>query len=371
MKKIGVVSVGRSDFGLLYPLIKTLNKNKKFKTLLFAGGGHFSKFSGTTKNEIINKKLRIDYKINCSVEDDSKSSVNKSISKAIDQFSRHFKKSNIEFVVLLGDRYEMLGAALSARNLGLKIFHIGGGCTTLGALDNMYRHNISIMSDYHFVDLKEYKNKLIKFGINKNKIFTIGSFGAANVLDAKSNDKKELFNNLKIGNNKKIILFTYHPTTAMIKNDINFIKTVLEYLKITDYQTIISNPNEDFSRNQITKLFKKYKNIKNFKFYKNLGHENYASLLQNSNLMIGNSSSGILEAASFNLPVLNLGLRQKGRIASKNVFNIENFNKERIENKINYLIKLKNKRYKIKNIYYKKNTYNICAKLITKIILSP
>ncbi len=366
MKKIGIVTVGRSDFGLLYPLISNLKKNKKIKTFLFAGGGHFSKFSGTTKNEINNKNLIIDYKINCSLKDDSKSSINLSLSKAIEQFSKHFKDSKIEFVVLLGDRYEMLGAAISARNLGLTIFHIGGGCTTLGALDDMYRHNISIMSDYHFVDLPEYKKKLINFGIKKNNIFTIGSFGATNVLEAKTKNKEELLKELKIEINKKIVLFTYHPTTAMIKNDLDFIKTVFNYLKLSDYQTIISNPNEDFSRNQISKLFKRYINIKNFKFFKNLGHEYYASLLKNADLMIGNSSSGILEAASFNLPVLNLGIRQKGRLASKNVFNIENYNKKTIEKKINYLINLKENGYKTNNIYLKKNTYKLCCKIITE-----
>ncbi len=370
MRKIGVVTVGRSDFGLLYPLISSLKKNKKIKTFLFAGGGHFSKFSGNTEIEINKHNLNIDYKINCSTKDDSKNSTNVSLSRAIYQFAKHFKYSKIDYVILLGDRYEMLGAAISARNLGLKIFHIGGGCSTLGALDDMYRHSISIMSDYHFVDLPEYKNKLKKFGIKTNKIFTIGSFGAANVTGLKHTNKKDLFHEFNISHHKKIILFTYHPTTKMIKNDSNFVNTVLNYLKKQDYQIIISNPNEDFNRNKISELFKKYKKIKTFKFYKNLGHENYASFLRNADLMIGNSSSGILEAASFNLPVLNLGIRQKGRIASKNVFNIEKFNKKQIEKKINDLINLKSKGFKSNNIYFKKNTYKRCYKIIISKIFS-
>ena len=206
MKKIGVVSVGRSDFGLLYPLIKELQKNNHLSLKFFAAAGHYSKFSGETVNEITKKGVKVDYKIKCSINDDSKNSTNLIFARAIKLFSLSFIKSKIQSIILFGDRFEMLAAAIAARNIGLQIFHIVVD-TTLGALDNMYRHNISILSDYHFVDLIRYKEHLYNFGIGFKKIFVVGSFGAASLNQIPKLNFSQLKNKLNFNLSK--IYFIY------------------------------------------------------------------------------------------------------------------------------------------------------------------
>ena len=365
MKKLGVVTVGRSDFGLLYPLIKEINKYKSFKTLLFAAGGHFSNFSGYTNKEITDKNLKINFKIKCSVNDDSRHGVNLSISKAIKLFSKYFFISKLNAIILLGDRYELLAAALAAKNLGIKIFHIGGGCTTQGALDNIYRYNISLLSDIHFVDLNEFKTKLINYGINPKNIFVVGAFGASSMKMTKTktlNNFKKSFD-FELSNN--FVIFTYHPTTNYINDDENFIKSSLDFFLNKNIQVIITNPNEDFNKKRIKAIYKKYLTKKNYLFIQNLGHEKYANLLKHAKIMIGNSSSGILEAATFNLPVINLGKRQKGRVSSNNTIHIEKYDKNLIFYHIKYFINLDQNKRKFFNIYYKKNTFK---KTATKIL---
>lgn len=370
MKKIGIVSVGRSDFGLIFHLIKQLKKSSKFKTLLFAAAGHYSSFSGNTINEISNKGIKIDYEIKCSNDDDSKNSTNISMSKAIKLFSENFLKSNIESIILFGDRYEMYAAAIAARNIDLKIFHIGGGCTTLGALDNMYRHNISILSDYHFVDLIDYKKKLCNFGIKSRDVYVVGSFGAASLDLTPKFSYEELKKKLNFELHSKYVIFTYHSTTIDTSNDNKFIKVVLDYFKNKNYQVIITNPNEDFNRKSITQLYNKYLSINNFVMVKNLGHEKYGNLLRYAQIMIGNSSSGIIEAESFNLPVVNLGKRQKGRICANNVLHVEDYNKSKIISKLNYILNKKKSKKYLQKIYFKRNTFLNTKKIIIKKLLN-
>ena len=370
MKKIGVVSVGRSDFGLLFPLINELKKNNHLSIKFFAAAGHYSKFSGETVNEITKKGIKVDYKIKCSINDDSKNSTNLIFARAIKLFSLSFVKSKIQSIILFGDRFEMLAAAIAARNNGLQIFHIGGGCTTLGALDNMYRHNISILSDYHFVDLIRHKENLYNFGIDSKKIFVVGSFGAASLNQIPKLNFSELKNKLNFNLSKKFILYTYHSTTMNTSEDKNFIKTTLDYFINKEYQVIITNPNEDFNRKSITKIYKKYLYYKNFILVKNFGHDNYANLLRHASVMVGNSSSGIIEAETFNLPVINLGKRQKGRVCSKNVIHIENFNKSIIFSKLDNVLNRKKLKNDSNKLYFKKNTFKRISNIIYKKIIS-
>lgn len=370
MKKIGIVSVGRSDFGLLYPLIKELKKNNHLSLKFFAAAGHYSKFSGETVNEITKKGVNVDYKIKCSINDDSKNSTNLIFAKAVKLFSLSFIKSKIQSVILFGDRFEMLAAAIAARNIGLQIFHIGGGCTTLGALDNMYRHNISILSDYHFVDLISYKEHLYNLGIDSKNIFVVGSFGAASLNLIPKLNFLQLKNKLHFNLSKKFILYTYHSTTMNTSEDNSFIKSSLDYFINKKYQVIISNPNEDFNRKSITKIYKKYLNYKNFISVKNFGHDNYANMLRHASAMVGNSSSGIIEAETFNLPVINLGKRQKGRVCSKNVMHIENYNKSIIFSELDNILNNKKLNNDFNKLYFKKNTFKKVSDTICKKIIS-
>lgn len=370
MKKIGIVSVGRSDFGLIYPLIKELEINNNLSLKLFAAAGHYSKFSGETVNEIHNKGVKVDYKIKCSISDDSKNSTNFIFARAIKLFALNFIKSKIQSVILFGDRFEMLAAAIAARNIGLQIFHIGGGCITLGALDNMYRHNISILSDYHFVDLIGFKENLSNFGIPKKKIFVVGSFGSASINLIPKLNFSQLNNELHFNLSKKFILYTYHSTTMNTSEDYNFIKYSLDYFVNKKYQVIITNPNEDFNRKSITKIYKKYLKHNNFILVKNFGHDKYANMLRHASAMVGNSSSGIIEAETFNLPVINLGKRQKGRVCSKNVIHIENFNKSVIFSKLDNILYKKKFKNDFKKMYFKKNTFKKTSSIIYEKITS-
>tara|TARA_B100000700_G_C14511661_1_gene608922 strand:- start:8 stop:631 length:624 start_codon:yes stop_codon:yes gene_type:complete len=205
-------------------------------------------------------------------------------------------------------------------------------------------------------------------GIKSSSIFKTGSLGAINVKNVKKKSIKLIEKELRIKLTKKIILFTYHTTTLHTKDDISFVYSCLNYFKNSEkFQLIISNPNEDHSRKNITTVYNKFKKCKNFIFVKNLGYENYANLLNYANIMIGNSSSGIIEAASYNLPVLNLGKRQKGRLTSKNVINLENFNEKKLNKKLDFVTNNNFKIKKIKNIYLNSKSYSKIAKKISKL----
>jgi len=357
--KIGLITVNRSDFGIQKELIKKLTNHKKIDLHLIVTGSHFQKKYGNTIKEIKNEKIRIRHSYKIDFESDNNVAVNKYICKYINFFGNIFKKKNFDNIIILGDRYEMLAAAVSCRIFNINISHIHGGETTFGAQDEYFRHAISKLSNFHFVSLNQHKMRLVKMGENPNNIIISGAPSLENIKDINLINRNELEKYLKIKFRNFNFLLTFHPETLNPKNNIKDLNLILKTIsKLKDCFFIITSPAPDINSLKMMRLFNK--KIENIKFIKSLGRERYFSLLKISDGVIGNSSSGIIEAASFNKYVVNIGARQQGRFQSNNVLNCR-CSKIELVNSIKKLQKLNklNKNKKIKNIYFKKNSSKI------------
>ena len=271
---------------------------------------------------------------------------------------------------MLGDRYEMLIAAISALINRIKIVHIHGGEVTMGAYDDAIRHSISKMSSIHFVTHETYKKRLIQLGENKKYIFNCGGLGAYNIRNTRVLDRINLEKNLKIKFQEKIFLITLHSTTLEKSSTERNLKELMMALsKFPSVTKIFTFNNADSDSNSIYPIYKKFlKKNNNSYVIKSLGRLNYLSILSHCNLILGNSSSGILEAPSYKIPTINIGTRQKGRVMPYSILNCNFLHKEIIK-KIHYSQskKFQNKLNKVKNPLEKKNTIEIIINNLSKI----
>ena len=372
MKKIAIFSAARSDFGILKNLIINLEKNKKFDLNLIINSAHISSKFGETVNEIkeinIKKKIYLKFKYKAS---NPKNIINyfNNITKGISKF---IEKKKPEAFIIMGDRYEMLACAFSCLQYQIPIIHLCGGSITLGSLDNIYRDNISKMANLHLVESKFHKMRLNEIGIKKN-IHIVGAPALENLELVKKNSLSTIINNfkLKIDKNKKIIIACFHPETNISLSDNTYnLKKFLFFLKKRSENIIFTYPNADSGFNEYIKLIKlNLIKKKNCSIVKNLGIRNYYSLLQKSHVLIGNSSSGIIESASFKIPVINIGNRQKNRFYNENVIH-SNFNINQLNEAFDIINSkdFKNKLKKLKNFYYQKKCSKKSIDLIYKLL---
>jgi GDP/UDP-N,N'-diacetylbacillosamine 2-epimerase (hydrolysing) len=323
MKKICFVTGSRADYGLLSHLMKSVEKDKNLKLQVIVTGSHLSKKFGNTKKEIENDKIKIDKKIDILSKNDSPIDILKNTSIAIKKISLAINQLKPELVILLGDRYEIFSAAISAYFMRIPIAHFHGGEVTEGAIDESIRHSISKMASLHLVSSLLHKKRLIQLGENKMNIHNVGALGIDVIKNTKLISKELLGRKLKIKFQKKIIVITFHPVTLennTSEEQINEIFKSFKNIKNTTY--IFTLPNADMYGNIIIKLIETFcKKYKNAFYYKSLGKTNFYSLINISNLFMGNSSSGIIEVPYFKKPIINIGDRQKGRLQSKTIIN--------------------------------------------------
>jgi GDP/UDP-N,N'-diacetylbacillosamine 2-epimerase (hydrolysing) len=367
--KILVFTTNRSDYGLLKNLIIKLKKNKKIDLKLLVSGSHLIKNYGNTIKEIEKDKIKIFKKINVNYKNDSNYSIcnyNLDISK---KFNKILLKNSFDFIIALGDRSEILFCSTIALIYNIKLIHLHGGEVTKGSIDNKSRNVISQLSYFHFVSHDSYKKNLIRLGIYKNKILVVGGLGASSINNIKIESKNFLEKKLKLKLNQKYLVVTYHPVTlkkyAFKKEFINLMSCLDCFKNVIKIITAPNIDNENISIINTIKFF--VKNKKNFYYFESLGSKNYYSLLSHSAGVVGNSSSGILEAPSFKIPTLNVGSRQIGRVQAKSIVNVS-FEKRQILrglNKILFSKKFKKNLNYVSNPYYKKNTE---IKIINKLL---
>ena len=367
-KKLAIFSFGRSDFGILKELIIELNKNLKVD--LIASGAHNSKIFGNTINEIREHKLNF-YKILIHYGSNVKNNTAKIFNDVSSKTYNFLKKKNYSHVIILGDRYEALATALTCFNLGIKIIHIGGGSITEGSLDQIYRNAISQLSKIHLVETKFHKKQLFKMNIKKN-VFVTGSLSLDGIKRKKLVDKEVFQKKFRISflKKKKIFIVVFHPdTTISINKNISNLKTLIVFLRKFEENIIFTYPNADEGYQQFINIIDRLNKYRNFFVIKNLGQNMYFSALKFSNLLIGNSSSGIIEAPSFKIPILNLGNRQKNRVAIKSVINAK-FNSQDLQTKYDYINTKKyiDKLKRLKNIYERPNIVKNAKIIILRLI---
>ena len=371
-KKILVFTAGRSDFGILKNLINRVNLHKSYNLTLVIGPAHNSKIFGYTNKEILEMKIKEKIFFKFIKNNSNKFDILNSMSQIIKYSAINLKKKKYDAAIVLGDRYEVLNFTLCCFNLRIPIIHIGGGSLTLGSLDDIYRKCISQMASLHFVETINHKKNLKKIGIEKN-VFISGAPALENILNIKTplSILKGKYNNY-INSPKKKIMACFHPETNMSKKkNINNLKKLISFLNLIKQKVIFTYPNADEGFLDYIRLIEKSLDKKNSIIVKNLGIQRYHLMLLNSDLMIGNSSSGIIESCSFKIPCINLGNRQKNRLSPKNIIH-SNFEIKDILKAYDKASssKFKKKIKRIKNPYESKNTsgkiFNIINEKIKK-----
>ena len=371
-KKILVITSSRADFGILSNLIKIIDNDSSLNLQLIVTGSHLNKYKNSSLKEITEQKIKIKKIIKIDMKNNSQMDTIKICSELLIKFKKTYDKIKPHLILILGDRFEIFSAALSAYYSRIPIAHIHGGEVTEGAFDEAIRHSITKLSNFHFVTNNEYYKRVIQLGENPNNIFLVGSLGSENIrknilISKKVLEKKFNFNFKKIN-----VLFTFHPVTLQKdygKKD--FLQSLKILKKCKNFGILFTSPNSDVSNSFFKKEIKKFViNNKNAVYIENMGKNNYFSVLKIIDCMIGNSSSGIIESAAFSLPVINIGNRQKGRKMNKNIINLKsNFNANKFKSNLNQAISIQFKKNlkNIKDLNYKKNTSLNMLNIIKKI----
>ena len=378
MKKVCIVTAIRSEYGLLRNLIKKLSIDQGIDFRLAVTGAHLLPEFGNTYREIEQDGINIDKKIEIPIDVSNEIGISIAMAEALKKFTKYFKEEEFDLVILLGDRYETLSIASAAMLTKTPIAHLHGGELTLGAIDDAIRHSITKMSQIHFTSTNEYKERVIQLGENPERVFNVGAIGVENIRNLVLRNKEELESKLNINLDNKYAILIYHPVTLenyCLQNQISELLNAIEESIIeNDLNYIIIGSNADQGGLEINSIFQNLseKHSKNISFFKSLELIDFLSLLKNAEFMIGNSSSGILEAPSFGIPTINIGSRQKGRIAANSVLNID-LNKDEIKRNIEkslYDEDFRNKVKDVKNPYEKEATSDNIIKIIKEFLNS-
>lgn len=327
-KRICFITSTRAEYGLLKHLMKKISSSESFTLQIIATGTHLSVHHGFTIDEIIDDGFFIDQIINLDIDlnDDSDNSVCKSLSKLTEKLSDSFLRLLPDLIVILGDRYELMSVISTSLIHRIPIAHIHGGEVTEGAFDESIRHAITKISHLHFVAAETYRNRIIQLGENPAFVYNVGGLGVDSIKRTKCLSKNVLEKELGIKFLKRNLLITYHPSTvnSIEQSELEVKELIKALSKIEDTLQIFTMPNADPGNRRIFDIIKSYVEESNQAVYfKSLGQLKYYSCLANVDAVLGNSSSGILEAPSFNIATINLGERQKGRLFAKSVLNVK------------------------------------------------
>lgn len=327
MKKICVITATRAEYGLLKPLIKEISNSEKLHLQLICTGTHLSPEFGFTYDEIIKDQFKVDKKIEILLSSDSDIGVSKSLGLAVISFSEAFSELKPDLIIILGDRYELLAIASTACIMRIPIAHFSGGELTEGAIDEQIRHSVTKLSYLHFTAIEEYSRRIIQMGESPTRVFTVGEIGLDNIKSLPLLTKEEFEESIKHKLLKKNYLITYHPETIEDKNKIesDFYNILKALDTLNDSLLIFTKSNSDVGGRKINKMIDDYvaMNPKKAISFLSLGQTRYLSALQYMDAVIGNSSSGIVEVPSFKIPTINIGNRQKGRIRSQSVIDVQ------------------------------------------------
>ena len=368
-KKILVFTGSRADFGILKPLILRIKRDKKLKLSLFAGPHHFQKKTGFTGQEIKKSKIKINHFQKYLFKNLNEKEILNYCGNSLSFFANILNKNKPDIIILLGDRYEVFIFCIVAFFLKIPVAHIHGGEITSGAIDDALRHSITKMSDIHFVCHKDYKKRIIQLGENPQTVFNFGSLALETIKRKKLIEKETLFKKYRIPDDKKTILITFHPETKSkiyIKQQIKILLNSLKKIK-NSFIIFTHNNFDTFGKYFIKEITNFCKKNENSKIIKSLGIDDYHNFVFNVDLVLGNSSSGVIEVPMLRTPTLNIGDRQKGRIFSKSIFQVD-LNSKLINKKIEFIFNKKNK-YVFENNFYKKNTSLNMLKVIKKFVL--
>lgn len=320
-RKICVVTGSRSEYGLLYWLMDEIRKDPDLTLQVIATGMHLEKKFGMTYRQILKDGFRINAKVSIRLNSDADEAIARSTGLAIIGLASSYKRLKPDIVVVLGDRFEIFSAATAALLSRIPIAHIHGGEVTEGAYDDAMRHAITKMANLHFVAHKDYAARVIRMGEDPKTVFNYGAPGLDNLRKLTLMSKKNIERSLNFKIDKDVALVTFHPVTLEKGKAQEHIKNLLKALNRSGLRVVFTMPNADAENNIIFKEIKKYvrANPMRARAFGSLGQLKYLSLMKYAALVVGNSSSGLMEAPSLKIPVVNIGTRQEGRLKAANV----------------------------------------------------
>lgn len=349
-RKIAIFTGSRAEYGLLYPIIKTLHIENRFETYLIISGSHLSSDFGNTISEIdtsiVKKFKKMDIKVPTTNEKAFMLLIfSEIINKGIDILSEFAPN----LIVLSGDRYETFAMCVTAFYMNIPIAHIFGGDISQGGhLDDSVRHSITKLAHLHFTTNEDSFKRVIGLGEETWRVFNVGSPVIDNVLFGNYARSDEISKELALDLSKPIIIFTQHPVTTEAELAYGQVRESLEALKELGYQTVITYPCNDTGSRDIIKAINEYCNISCFRIRKSLGWKLYLGCLQVASCVVGNSSSGLMETPIFKIPFINIGTRQNGRLRAENVIDVP-YKKNEIKKAINRALKDSNFIEKVKS----------------------
>jgi UDP-N-acetylglucosamine 2-epimerase (non-hydrolysing)/GDP/UDP-N,N'-diacetylbacillosamine 2-epimerase (hydrolysing) len=352
MRKICAITERRAEYGILKPVLNAIKKHPNLELFLIVTGMHLSEDFGYTVKEIEEDDFKIDFKIPVPLEEDTGAMMSESIGRCILGLTKALKEIKPDILLVGFDLGAHLAGAIAGSYMNIPVAHIHGGDVS-GSVDDSVRHAITKLAHIHFPSTKQSGNRIIKMGEEPWRVHVVGAPGLDIILNEELIESKSIAKKFDINLKKPIFLVVQHSVTTEVEQAEDQMRETLEAIREFGHQTILIYPNADAGGRRMIKVIKEYEKYPFIKTFKNIPHKEYLSLMKISSVMIGNSSSGIIEAPSFHLPVINIGTRERGRERSTNVIDV-GYNKEEIKKAIEKALYDKDFRERVKKC---KNPY--------------
>lgn len=322
--KVGVLTSSRADYSIYRPLLDLLKNDSFFELEVIVFGTNLSDSYGLELSNILSDNYEVIHRVDTLPEGDAPSDISNSMGKTIIQFSKFWKKNSYDIVFALGDRYEMFSAVSSSIPFNTKIAHISGGETTEGSFDNTFRHCLTQMSELHFTSTEQYKDKVVSLKGSNDNVYNVGALSIDNLVNLQLYSLEEFKDAFGIDMNTPSILVTFHPETVAFEKNEKHVNELISALSVIEgYQIIITMPNADTMGNVIRQKLNEFIKITKYAIgVESFGTKGYLTCIKYCGMMLGNTSSGFVEASYFAKYVINIGKRQTGRIVTDNILNI-------------------------------------------------
>src|SRR4051812_3189367 len=323
MRTIGVVTVARSDYGILRPVLEPIAADDELELALYVSGTHLSPAHGNTIDEIRSDGFRVAARVPLAAASDDPAAIDNAIGDGVSGFGAAFAQTRPDVLLLLGDRFEMLAAALAALPFKIPLAHVHGGESSEGAFDDAIRHALSKLSHLHFVSTEQHARRLRQLGEEPWRITVSGAPGVDAIAQAEPVDDGELETSIGMSLNGSTLLVTYHPATLDSVDAASRTRALLSALDAAGHPIVFTAPNADPGGEAVRALLEQYvEDHADARIVSSLGSRAYVALMRRVAAMVGNSSSGLIEAPSVGLPVVNVGARQDGRLRAANVVDV-------------------------------------------------
>ena len=369
-KRIAYVTGSRAEYGIVKRLLKRLQEDIALDFSLIVTAMHLDSQYGNTVKIIEQDGFRISEKIPVKLDSQNNQTILTSMAETLDLFGKHFQQNRYDAAIVLGDRYEMLSVATAAAMHNIPLIHLHGGEQTLGNYDEFIRHCITKMAKLHLTATDVYRKRVIQLGESPESVHNIGSLGAENGLSLELPSKERLLSELNL-QNKPYFMVAFHPETITgqsVEEQVEQLLLALDTFK-KDYQFVFIGSNSDTHSDVIFEKIKRYTEENQFSFFTSVKPEEYLALIKCSKGLIGNSSSGLLEAPSLQVGTVNIGKRQEGRVRGESVIDVES-NRQSIEQGIQHLLSndFQKRLSEMVNPYYQENSAEKAYEIIKQFL---